>query len=54
MKYRSEALEAVHEQAVAMYKTGGITEADMREYDKFCLKNPKKKNLLLFILKIIQ
>ena len=41
MKYKSEAMEAVYEQAVAMYKTGGITEARMREYDEMCLKKNK-------------
>jgi len=43
MKYKSEAMEAIHEQAVEMYKTGGITEASMLEYDELCLKNPKVK-----------
>jgi DNA-binding transcriptional regulator YiaG len=41
MKYKSEILEVLHENAVEMYKVGGITEASMREYDKMCLKNPK-------------
>ena len=45
MKYKSEAFEAIHEQAVEMYKTGGITEASMREYDEMCLKNPKEKKI---------
>jgi len=43
MKYKSEALEAIHEQAVAMFKVGGIAEARLREYDEMCLKNPKAK-----------
>ena len=41
MKYKSEAFAVLHENAVAMYKVGGITEASMREYDKMCLSNPK-------------
>jgi len=43
MKYKSEAFAALHENAVAMYKAGGITEESMREYDEMCLKNPKVK-----------
>jgi DNA-binding transcriptional regulator YiaG len=44
MKYKSEILEVLHENAVEMYKIGGITEASMREYDEMCLVNPKTKN----------
>ena len=43
MKYKSEILEVLHENAVEMYKIGGITEASMREYDEMCLVNPKSK-----------
>jgi len=43
MKYKSEACEALHENAIAMYKVGGITEERMREYDEMCLKNSKTK-----------
>jgi DNA-binding transcriptional regulator YiaG len=43
MKYKSEILEVLHENAVEMYKIGGITEASMREYDEMCLANPKVK-----------
>jgi len=41
MKYNSEICEAIYEQAVEIYKIGGITEARMREYDEMCLANPK-------------
>jgi 1-deoxy-D-xylulose 5-phosphate reductoisomerase len=41
MKYKSEVMEAAHEQAVEMFKTGEITETRMREYDEMCLKNNK-------------
>jgi DNA-binding transcriptional regulator YiaG len=41
MKYKSEILQVLHEDAVEMYKIGGITEASMREYDEACLINPK-------------
>ena len=44
MKYKSEILEVLHENAVEMYKIGGITEASMREYDEMCLSNPKTEN----------
>ena len=44
MKYKSEILQVLHEDAVEMYKIGGITEASMREYDEVCLANPKTEN----------
>jgi len=44
MKYKSEILEVLHENAVEMYKIGGITETSMREYDEMCLSNPKTEN----------
>ena len=37
MKYKSDIFEVLHENAVEMYKIGGITEASMREYDESCL-----------------
>jgi DNA-binding transcriptional regulator YiaG len=39
MIYESEALEVIHQDAIAMYKAGVITEARMREYDEMCLTN---------------
>jgi len=44
MKYESEILEVMHQEAIEMYKIGVITEARMREYDEMCLSNPKTKN----------
>ena len=41
MKYESEALKVIHQDAKEMYKIGAITEARMREYDEMCLKNYK-------------
>jgi len=41
MKYESEALKVVHQDAKNMYKVGVITKEKMREYDELCLKNPK-------------
>ena len=44
MKYESEALKVIHQDAKAMYKSGVITEAEMREYDEICLPSPKTEN----------
>ena len=44
MKYESEALKVIHLDAKAMYKSGVITEARMREYDEMCLPSPKTEN----------
>jgi DNA-binding transcriptional regulator YiaG len=44
MKYESEALKVIHLDAKAMFKSGVITEARMREYDELCLPNPKTEN----------
>jgi len=37
MKYESDILEAIHEQALSEFRLGLISEADMREYDEACL-----------------
>ncbi len=37
MKYKSDIYEAVHQDAVEMFKIGAISEDRMREYDKKCL-----------------
>ena len=37
MKYKSEIFEVVHQDAIAMYKVGAISEERMREYDEMCL-----------------
>jgi DNA-binding transcriptional regulator YiaG len=37
MKYESEILEMIHENALIDLKLGLISEADMREYDEACL-----------------
>ena len=41
MKYESEILKVMHQDAIEAYKIGAITEARMREYDEMCLKNYK-------------
>jgi len=43
MKYKSEIFEVLHENAVEMYKIGGITEASMRDYDETCLLKTEAK-----------
>lgn len=37
MKYESKMLQTIHENALAEFKLGLITEAEMREYDELCL-----------------
>ena len=36
-KYKSDAYEAIHEDAMANFEVGAISEARMREYDEMCL-----------------
>ena len=35
--YKSDALEAVHESAVGLYRTGVIDKTTLREFDEACL-----------------
>ena len=37
MKYESDILEMIHENATINFKMGFISEAEMREYDELCL-----------------
>jgi DNA-binding transcriptional regulator YiaG len=37
MKYESDILEMIHENAIDNYKIGILSEAEMREYDELCL-----------------
>jgi DNA-binding transcriptional regulator YiaG len=37
MKYKSDILEMIHENATANFEIGAISEAKMREYDEMCL-----------------
>jgi DNA-binding transcriptional regulator YiaG len=42
MKYKSEIFEVMHQDAMADFKVGAISEKEMREYDEMCLvKEPK-------------
>jgi len=47
MKYKSEPLKVIHQDAAEMYKIGAITEARMCEYDELCLKSQIQKKLPL-------
>ena len=42
MKYKSDILEVIHENALANYEIGAISEAKMLEYDEMCLFEPSK------------
>jgi putative transcriptional regulator len=35
--YKSDAMEAIHESAQALYRTGVIDQATMRDFDERCL-----------------
>jgi len=37
MIYESDIAEMIHEQAIAGYRLGIVSEAEMREYDELCL-----------------
>jgi DNA-binding transcriptional regulator YiaG len=37
MKYESDILETIHQNAITEFKLGLISEAEMREYDEVCL-----------------
>jgi DNA-binding transcriptional regulator YiaG len=37
MKYRSEALMVIHQDAQGLYRLGVISNNEMKEYDKECL-----------------
>ena len=46
MKYDSEIIEVMHQEAIEMHKIGVISDARMREYDEMCLSDskPEKKS----------
>ena len=37
MKYKSEIYEVIHQDAVADFEVGAISEIRMKEYDEICL-----------------
>jgi putative transcriptional regulator len=36
-KYKSDAFQAIHEDAVANFEVGAITREELEEYDRACL-----------------
>ena len=36
MKYKSDAYEALHEETIANFKVGAISETELREFEKIC------------------
>jgi DNA-binding transcriptional regulator YiaG len=42
MKYKSDILEVIHENATANFEIGAISEEKMREYDEMCLVEDSK------------
>lgn len=41
LKFKSDAFEAIHSSASAMFKIGAIDKATMREFDESCLVMPE-------------
>jgi len=42
MKYKSEIYEVIHQDAMANFEIGAISEAEMKKFDKMCLvKEPE-------------
>lgn len=39
-RFKSDAFEAIHSSASAIYKVGGIDKATMREFDEACFVKP--------------
>ena len=42
MKYKSDILEVIHENATANFEIGAISGERMREYDEMCLVEDSK------------
>jgi len=36
-KYKSDAYEAIHEDAMALFEVGAISEVELKEFDEACL-----------------
>jgi len=41
-KYESELLQVIHEEMMDMHRSGFISDAEMREFDKDCLVQEPK------------
>jgi len=44
MKYESDILKTIHETALAEFRLGIVSDAEMREYDELCLTPEALKN----------
>ena len=44
MKYESDILEMIYENAIANFKIGILSKADMRKYDELCLPEEALQN----------
>ena len=42
MKYKSEIYMVIHQDAIADFEVGAISEAQMREFDQMCLVQEPK------------
>ena len=43
-KYKSEIYEVLHQDAMANFEVGAISEARMREYDELCFVQEPEEN----------
>ena len=42
MKYKSDAYEALHDETIANFKVGAISETELREFEKVCFVQEDK------------
>jgi DNA-binding transcriptional regulator YiaG len=42
-KYKSELLMVIHQDVQAMYEVGGVSDEEMREFDRDCLVSSPRK-----------
>ena len=42
MKYKSDAYEALHEETLANFKIGAISETELREFEAICFVKESK------------
>ena len=42
MKYKSEIYEALHEETLALFKVGAVSEAELREFEETCFVKESK------------
>ena len=44
MRYKSEIYEVVHQDAIANFEVGAVSEAEMWEFDEMCLAQETETN----------